>query len=86
MYYDATLGKLERRVRVTTDDELKRFAEVVELGAAGLPTADKTPSELDEGCLCTRESPTGNCLTADVMDSSTTGSHTCTTDGAPKIT
>ncbi|KAI7759630.1 hypothetical protein LZL87_013972 [Fusarium oxysporum] len=30
------------------DDELKRFAEVVELGAAGLPTADSTLSELDE--------------------------------------
>ncbi|EXK24306.1 hypothetical protein FOMG_18953 [Fusarium oxysporum f. sp. melonis 26406] len=36
------------RVRVTTDDELKRFAEIVELGVAGLPTADSTPSELDE--------------------------------------
>ncbi|RKK77822.1 hypothetical protein BFJ68_g17943 [Fusarium oxysporum] len=36
------------RVRVITDDELKRFAEIVELGAAGLPTADSTPSELDE--------------------------------------
>jgi hypothetical protein len=33
---------------VTTDDELKRFAEIVELGAAGLPIADSTPSELDE--------------------------------------
>ncbi|SPJ88919.1 uncharacterized protein FTOL_12814 [Fusarium torulosum] len=36
------------RIRVTTDDELKRFAEIVELGAAGLPIADSTPSELDE--------------------------------------
>jgi hypothetical protein len=36
------------RIRVTTDDELKRFAEIVELGAAGLPTADSIPSELDE--------------------------------------
>lgn len=36
------------RIRVTTEDELKRFAELVELGAAGLPTADSTASELDE--------------------------------------
>ncbi|KAF5264885.1 hypothetical protein QWA68_016524 [Fusarium oxysporum] len=35
------------RIRVTTEDELKRFAELVELGAAGLPTADSTASELD---------------------------------------
>ncbi|RKK58147.1 hypothetical protein BFJ69_g17420, partial [Fusarium oxysporum] len=46
---DAGLAPMQPgRVRVTTDDELKRFAEIVELGAAGLPTADSTPSELDE--------------------------------------
>ncbi|GKU10992.1 unnamed protein product [Fusarium langsethiae] len=36
------------RIRVTTEDELKQFAELVELGAAGLPTADSTAPELDE--------------------------------------
>ncbi|KAM6508463.1 hypothetical protein FALCPG4_19002 [Fusarium falciforme] len=36
------------RIRVTTDDELKRFVEIVELGAAQIPLADSTPSELDE--------------------------------------
>ncbi|KAL9563791.1 hypothetical protein ACKAV7_012033 [Fusarium commune] len=46
---DAGLALMQPgRVRVITDDELKRFAEIVELGAAGLPTADLTPSELDE--------------------------------------
>ncbi|TVY74677.1 putative RNA-directed DNA polymerase from transposon BS [Fusarium oxysporum f. sp. cubense] len=46
---DAGLAPMQPgRVRVTTDNELKRFAEIVELGAAGLPTADSTPSELDE--------------------------------------
>jgi hypothetical protein len=39
------------QIRVTTDDELKRFAEIVELGAARLPTADSTPAELDELAL-----------------------------------
>jgi hypothetical protein len=33
---------------VTTEDELKQFAELVELGAAGIPTADSTAHELDE--------------------------------------
>jgi hypothetical protein len=36
------------RIRVTTDDELKRFVRIIELGVAGLPTAGSTPSELDE--------------------------------------
>ncbi|RKK27491.1 hypothetical protein BFJ68_g16530 [Fusarium oxysporum] len=46
---DAELAPMQPgRVRVTTDDKLERFAEIVELGAAGLPTADSTPSELDE--------------------------------------
>ncbi|KAJ3454128.1 hypothetical protein MRS44_018022 [Fusarium solani] len=36
------------RIRVTTNDELKRFVEIVELGAAQIPLADSTPSELDE--------------------------------------
>ncbi|KAJ3455314.1 hypothetical protein MRS44_013914 [Fusarium solani] len=36
------------RIRVTTDDELKRFVEIVELGAAQIPLADSSPSELDE--------------------------------------
>ncbi|KAJ3455638.1 hypothetical protein MRS44_017120 [Fusarium solani] len=36
------------RIYVTIDDELKRFAEIVELGVARLPIADSTPSELNE--------------------------------------
>ena len=36
------------RIRATTDDELKRFVGIIELGVAGLPTAGSTPSELDE--------------------------------------
>ncbi|PCD25972.1 hypothetical protein AU210_012406 [Fusarium oxysporum f. sp. radicis-cucumerinum] len=36
------------KIRVTTEDELKRFVEIVELGATGIPLADSTPEELDE--------------------------------------
>ncbi|RKL19988.1 hypothetical protein BFJ72_g15127 [Fusarium proliferatum] len=36
------------KVRVTTEDELKRFIEIVELGATRIPLADSTPAELDE--------------------------------------
>ncbi|RKK55869.1 hypothetical protein BFJ69_g17692, partial [Fusarium oxysporum] len=36
------------KIRVTTEDELKRFVEIVELGAAEIPRADSTPEELDE--------------------------------------
>ncbi|KAH7471445.1 hypothetical protein FOMA001_g13039 [Fusarium oxysporum f. sp. matthiolae] len=36
------------KVRVTTEDELKRFIEIVELGAARIPLMDSTPAELDE--------------------------------------
>ncbi|KAJ0128294.1 Uncharacterized protein HZ326_28607 [Fusarium oxysporum f. sp. albedinis] len=36
------------KVRVTADDELKRFVEIVELEAAGIPLADSTPADLDE--------------------------------------
>ncbi|KAM6513286.1 hypothetical protein FALCPG4_18932 [Fusarium falciforme] len=36
------------KVRVTADDELKRFVEIVELGAAEIPLADSTPADLDE--------------------------------------
>ena len=36
------------KVRVTTDDELKRFVEIVELGAARIPLANSTPADLDE--------------------------------------
>ncbi|KAJ0130668.1 hypothetical protein HZ326_26235 [Fusarium oxysporum f. sp. albedinis] len=35
-------------IRVTTEDELKRFVEIVELGATDIPLADSTPTELDE--------------------------------------
>ncbi|KAJ3455531.1 hypothetical protein MRS44_017013 [Fusarium solani] len=36
------------KVRVTTDDELKRFVEIVELGATRIPLANSTPADLDE--------------------------------------
>jgi hypothetical protein len=36
------------RIRVTTEDELKRFVEIVELGALEIPLTDSTPKELDE--------------------------------------
>ncbi|PCD21170.1 hypothetical protein AU210_016596 [Fusarium oxysporum f. sp. radicis-cucumerinum] len=36
------------KVRVTTEDELKRFVEIVEFGATEVPQADLTPAELDE--------------------------------------
>ncbi|KAJ0126645.1 Uncharacterized protein HZ326_30254 [Fusarium oxysporum f. sp. albedinis] len=36
------------KVRVTTEDELKRFIEIVELGATRIPLVDSTPAELDE--------------------------------------
>jgi hypothetical protein len=36
------------KVRVTTEDELKRFVETVEFEATGIPLADSTPAELDE--------------------------------------
>ncbi|RKK80609.1 hypothetical protein BFJ68_g17704, partial [Fusarium oxysporum] len=36
------------KVRVTTEDELKRFIEIVELGAIRIPLVDSTPAELDE--------------------------------------
>ncbi|KAF5710056.1 reverse transcriptase [Fusarium globosum] len=46
---DAGLAPMQPgRVQVTTDNKLKRFAKIVELGAAGLPIANSTPSELDE--------------------------------------
>ncbi|KAF5964834.1 reverse transcriptase domain-containing protein [Fusarium coicis] len=36
------------KIRVTTEDELKRFVEIVELGTTGIPLTDSTPEELDE--------------------------------------
>ncbi|PCD22037.1 hypothetical protein AU210_015839 [Fusarium oxysporum f. sp. radicis-cucumerinum] len=36
------------KIRVTTEDELKRVAEIVELGATGIPLTDSTSEELDE--------------------------------------
>ncbi|KAH8654726.1 hypothetical protein BGZ61DRAFT_312806, partial [Ilyonectria robusta] len=36
------------KIRLATDDELKRFVEIVELGSSGIPGAASTPSELDE--------------------------------------
>ncbi|KAL9570491.1 hypothetical protein ACKAV7_005379 [Fusarium commune] len=36
------------KIRVTTEDELKRFVEIVELGATEIPLSDSTPEELDE--------------------------------------
>jgi hypothetical protein len=36
---------------VTTEDELKRFVEIVEFGAIEVPQADSTPAELDELAL-----------------------------------
>ncbi|RBA08489.1 hypothetical protein FPRO05_14364, partial [Fusarium proliferatum] len=35
------------KIRVTIEDELKRFVEIVELGATDIPPADSTPAELD---------------------------------------
>ncbi|KAM5361864.1 hypothetical protein ACJA88_014282 [Fusarium oxysporum] len=36
------------KIRVTTEDELKRFVEIVELGATKIPLTHSTPAELDE--------------------------------------
>ncbi|TVY73798.1 putative RNA-directed DNA polymerase from transposon BS [Fusarium oxysporum f. sp. cubense] len=36
------------KIRVKTEDELKRFVEIVELGATGIPLTDSTPEELDK--------------------------------------
>lgn len=36
------------KIRVTTDDELKRFVEIVELGSMVIPVAASSPLELDE--------------------------------------
>ena len=36
------------KVRVTTEDELKRFIEIVEFGATRIPLVNSTPAELDE--------------------------------------
>jgi hypothetical protein len=36
------------KIRLTTDDELKRFAEIVDIGSVGIPAAATTPLELDE--------------------------------------
>jgi hypothetical protein len=36
------------KTRVTTDDELKRFVEIVELGSTAIPVAAPSPLELDE--------------------------------------
>ncbi|KAH7464077.1 hypothetical protein FOMA001_g17794 [Fusarium oxysporum f. sp. matthiolae] len=36
------------KIRVTTDDELKRFVEIVELGSTAIPVAASSPLELDE--------------------------------------
>ncbi|KAH7471411.1 hypothetical protein FOMA001_g13259 [Fusarium oxysporum f. sp. matthiolae] len=36
------------KIRVKTEDELKRFVEIVELGATEIPLTDSTPAELDE--------------------------------------
>ncbi|KAF4334266.1 reverse transcriptase domain protein, partial [Fusarium beomiforme] len=36
------------KIRVTTEDELKRFVEIVELGATEIPATGSTPKELDE--------------------------------------
>lgn len=35
------------KVHLTTDDELKRFVEIIELGSTGIPAAASTPTELD---------------------------------------
>ncbi|KAJ0127739.1 Choline oxidase [Fusarium oxysporum f. sp. albedinis] len=36
------------KIRVMTEDELKRFAEIVELSATGIPLTDSTSEELDK--------------------------------------
>ncbi|KAJ0126813.1 hypothetical protein HZ326_30083 [Fusarium oxysporum f. sp. albedinis] len=36
------------KIRVKTEDELKRFVEIVELGATEIPMTHSTPAELDE--------------------------------------
>jgi hypothetical protein len=36
------------KIRVTTEDELKRFVEIVESGATETPLTDSTPAGLDE--------------------------------------
>lgn len=35
------------KIRLTTEDELKRLAEIVGLGSMGIPAASSTPAELD---------------------------------------
>lgn len=36
------------RIRVTADGDLSRFVGIVEVGVAGLPITDSSPTELDE--------------------------------------
>ncbi|SCO87584.1 uncharacterized protein FRV6_11711 [Fusarium oxysporum] len=36
------------KIRVTTEEELGRFVEIVKLGATEIPATDSTPDELDE--------------------------------------
>ncbi|KAM4062495.1 endonuclease-reverse transcriptase domain-containing protein [Hirsutella rhossiliensis] len=38
------------KIRLNSDEELKRFVELVEAGAAFIPTTTSTPSELDKLC------------------------------------
>ncbi|EXK23270.1 hypothetical protein FOMG_19951 [Fusarium oxysporum f. sp. melonis 26406] len=45
------------RVHVTTNDELKRCVEIVELGDIEIPLADSPTSGVGRACLCTREPP-----------------------------
>lgn len=47
------------QIHVTTNDELKRCVEIVELGDIEIPLADSTPAELDE-----LASALGNLLTS----------------------
>ncbi|RKK06588.1 hypothetical protein BFJ65_g18486, partial [Fusarium oxysporum f. sp. cepae] len=47
------------KIRVTTEDELKRFVEIVELGATGIPLTDSTPRSWTSLRLHLRSYPLG---------------------------
>ncbi|KAH7147303.1 hypothetical protein DER46DRAFT_703957 [Fusarium sp. MPI-SDFR-AT-0072] len=47
------------KIRVTTEEELKRFIEIIELGATENPLTNSTPAELDELASSLRRQPAG---------------------------
>ncbi|RKK50820.1 hypothetical protein BFJ69_g18007, partial [Fusarium oxysporum] len=57
------------KIRVTTEDELKRFVEIVELGATEIPLTDSTHAELDEiaSSLTGNTSPGSDNITVNLL-------------------